>query len=347
MTFGAVAAVIIRRMISPVDNRGDSDYAGKISQIAEKLSNWRGPVVIVSHVDPDGDALGSSLALKRALEVLGNEQVLLPLEPPRFLDFLPTAGELSEPLEKLPEGTLLTVLDVADEARAEGSPLTGADFVINVDHHGTNSRFGDLALVEPDKAATALMVKEIVDAMGVNWTSSIATPCLTGILTDTGNFRYANTDTDALRAASELIAAGVDYPFLADRLQWRHRDYFRMLGKVMGTVEFPLEGKVVVAGVTEEMRSEVGDTQDDSDDYVGLIRYVEGTKVAVFLKERDGHTKISVRTRDGVSAQAICMELGGGGHVAAAGAKVEGPMDVAREKVLAAAKRELERRGEL
>lgn len=334
-------------MISPVDNRGDSDYAGKVTQIAEKLRDWQGPVVIVSHVDPDGDALGSSLALKRALEALGKKEILLPLEPPRFLDFIPAAGELSQPLEKLPDGALLAVLDVADEQRAEGAPLTGADFVINVDHHGTNSRFGDLALVEPSKAATALMVKEIIEAMGVRWTSSIATPCLTGILTDTGNFRYANTDTATLRAASDLIAAGVDYAYLTDRLQWRDRDYYRMLGRVMATVEFPLGGKVVMAGVTEEMRSEIADSVDDSDDYVGLIRYVEGTKVAVFFKEKAGQTKISVRTRDGVSAQAICLELGGGGHVSAAGAKVEGPIEVAREKVLAAAERELERRGEL
>ncbi|MEX2534687.1 MAG: DHH family phosphoesterase [Trueperaceae bacterium] len=334
-------------MNPPVDNRGDRDYAVKLEKIAEKLREWQGPIVIITHVDPDGDALGSSLALKRALDALGKEQVLLPIEAPRFLEFLADDGELSAPLEVLPEGALLAVLDVADEHRAQGAPLEGGSFLINVDHHGTNSRFGDLALVEPSKAATAQIVKEIVEALGVEWTARIATPCLTGILTDTGNFRYTNTDTESLQAASELIAAGVDYAFLADRLQWRHRDYYRMLGMVMSTIEFPLDGKVVMAGVTEEMRSTVGDTQDDSDDYVGLIRYVEGTKVAVFLKERDGHTKISVRTRDGVSAQAICLELGGGGHIAAAGAKVEGPLAVAREKVIAAARRELEFRQEL
>ncbi|HEX7003047.1 MAG TPA: bifunctional oligoribonuclease/PAP phosphatase NrnA [Trueperaceae bacterium] len=332
-------------MLSTVDNRGERDYAGKVSRIAQKLREWQGPIVVIAHVDPDGDALGSTLALKRALEAMGKGPVLLPMEPPRFLEFLAGPDELSAPLEALPDGALLAVLDVADETRAEGAPLEGAEFVINVDHHGTNSRFGDLALVEPGKAATALMVKEIVEAMGVTWTVPIATPCLTGILTDTGNFRYANTDTEALRAASELIATGLDYAYLADRLQWRHRDYFRMLGMVMNTVEFPLDGKVVVAGVTEEMRERVGESEDDSDDYVGLIRYAEGSKVAVFLKEREGHTKVSVRTRDGVSAQAICVELGGGGHVSAAGAKIEGPLAVARAKVLEAAARELERCG--
>lgn len=333
-------------MKAVVDNRGDIDYHGKLRSIAEQLEKWQGPIVVVSHTEPDGDALGSSLALKRALETLG-KKVILPLEAPRFLDFLADPGELSPPLDELPSNCLLAVLDVADEHRTEGAPLQGADFVINVDHHGTNSRFGDLALVEPGKAATAQIIKEIVDALPVEWNARIATPCLTGILTDTGNFRFANTDRESLSAAGELIATGVDYAFLTDRLQWRHRDYYRMLGLVMDTIEFPLDGKVVMAGLTEKMRSEIGESGNDSDDFVGVIRYVEGSKVAVFLKEKDGHTKISVRTRDGVSAQAICLELGGGGHVAAAGAKVEGPMDVARDKVLAAAGRELRARGEL
>lgn len=332
--------------MSAVDNTGESDYQGKIDQIARKLKEWTGPIVVVGHVDPDGDAFGSTLALKRALQALGKETILT-LEPPSYLRFLAEEGELSEPLEELPAGALLAILDVADEDRVMGAPLNGAEFTVNVDHHGTNSRFGDLSLVEPAKAATAQIVKDLIEAMGVAWTAQLATPCLTGIMTDTGTFRYANTSPEVLQDAGELMAAGVHYTWLADRLQWRSRDYFRMLGMVMTTVEFPLDGKVVLARLTEEMREKIGDVADDSDDYVGLIRYAEGSKVAVFLKEREGATKISVRTRDGVSAQAICTDLGGGGHVNAAGAKVDGPVEVARERVLQAARRELERHREV
>ncbi len=333
-------------MNSTVDNTGEKDYAGKVTAIAQKLREWQGPIVVISHVDPDGDALGSTLGLKRALEALG-KQVTLPMEPPGYLSFIAGEGELSAPLEELPGNCLLAVLDVADEPRALGAPLEGAAFTINVDHHGTNSRFGDLSLVEPGKAATAQIVKEIIDELGVTWTREIATPCLTGILTDTGNFRYANTNPGVLAVASELMAHGVDYPYLTDRLQWRSKEYFRMLGRVMNTVDFFMSDKVVLAYVTEEMRKEVGDSEDDTDDYVGLIRYAEGTKVAAFLKERDGETKVSVRTRDGVSAQAICMELGGGGHVAAAGAKIPAQLDEARDAVLDAIRNELEEKGEL
>ena len=333
---------------APVDNSGETDYLAKVQAIADKLSAWGGPIVLVAHVDPDGDALGSTLGLKRALGALGKE-TLLPLAAPRYLAFLAEEGELSEPLERLPEGCLLAILDVADEARMEGAPSEGAAFTINIDHHGTNARFGDLACVEPDKAATAHMVKDIIDALDVGWTSAIATPCLTGILTDTGNFRFGNTTPETLQAAGELIAHGVLYAELTDRLQWRHPDYFKMLGKVMSTVEFPLGGLVAMARITQRMRDEIGPTDDDSDDYVGFIRYAEGAQLAIFLKERTDEegpkTKLSVRAREGVSAQAVCLQFGGGGHVAAAGATIHADIEGARRQVLEAAKEELEAKG--
>ena len=328
--------------MSFANNHGETDYSTKIQTIAEKLKTWQGPIVIVSHVDPDGDALGSTLGLKRALESIGKPATLI-INPQRFLSFLVQAGELSQPVSELPENCLLAVLDVAEANRVEGAPLPGASFVINVDHHGTNDRFGDLACVQPNKAATAQMVKDIINAMNISWNADIATPCLTGILTDTGNFRYTNTNPEVLKDAAELLSHGVDYAALADRLQWRHPDYFQKLGKVMSTVEFFLGGLVVIAKLTKEMDNK--DSADDSNDYVGLIRYAEGVKVAILLKEGDGTVKISSRTRDGVSAQSICMSLGGGGHVAAAGAKIKGTMAEAQERVLEAAKLELIQKG--
>ena len=333
---------------SGVNNTGEEDYAAKVAQVAATLKAWEGPVVVISHEDPDGDALGSTLGLKRALDALG-KKTLLPMEPPRYLQFITLEGELSKPLETLPDTCLLAVLDVEVGPRATGAPLTGAAFTLNIDHHGTNDRTGDLSLVQPSRAATAHMVKDVIDALGVTWTSELATPCLTGILTDTGNFRYGNTTPDVLEAAGDLLAKGVAYSELTDRLQWRHPDYFRMLGKVMSTVAFPLGGLVATAELTQAMRDEIGETDDDSDDYVGFIRYAEGTYVAIFFKERGSSaeemTKISVRTRGEVSAQAICMELGGGGHVAAAGATVHAGLEETRVLALEAARRELERRG--
>jgi phosphoesterase RecJ-like protein len=330
-------------------NQGDPQYQHNIQAIATTLRDWSGPIVLAAHVDPDGDALGSTLALKRALEQLG-KQVTLPLTPPRFLAFLVADGELSEPLETLPEGALLGVLDVADLPRLEGTPSAGASKLINVDHHGTNNRFGDLACVAPDKAATAQIVKDIIDALAVTWTADIATPCLTGILTDTGNLRFSNTTADVLHTVAALIDKGVAYADLTDRLQLRHPDYFKMLGWVMNTVAFPLAGLVATADVTLDMRDKLADSEDDSDDFVGQIRYAEGVQLAILFKERrsqDGskHVKISVRSRGQVSAQAICVALGGGGHVAAAGATINAPLAQAKTQVLDAARAELAAKG--
>ncbi|MEM6430106.1 MAG: DHH family phosphoesterase [Deinococcota bacterium] len=317
--------------------------------IAEALQAWQGPIVLAAHVDPDGDALGSTLALKRALTSLG-KTVTLPLTPPRFLAFLAAPGELSEPLDALPDETLLAVLDVSDLARLEGTPHEGAAMTVNIDHHGTNDRFGELACVQPSKAATAQIIKDLIDALGVTWTPDIATPCLTGILTDTGFLRFGNTTPDVLQAVSELIGHGVAYAELTDRLQWRHPDYFKMLGQVMSTIDFPLNGLVATADVTHAMHAQITQSEDDSDDFVGVIRYAEGCQLAILFKERHDaergeHVKISVRSRGVLSAQAICVSLGGGGHVAAAGATLMMPLAEAKEKVLEAARNELVAKG--
>ena len=237
------------------------------------------------------------------------------------------------------------MLDVSDAGRAAGAPLTGAQYTVNIDHHGTNTRFGDLALVHPQSAATAVIVKDLIEALVVPWSVDIATPCLTGILTDTGNFRFENTDREALHAAADLIEVGVPYADLTDRLQWRPASYFRMLGQVMTTVDFDLGGRLVTAQVSEAMRDRVGGTDADSEDFVGVIRYAEGSWVAALLKERPDGIKLSVRARTGVSAQNICVELGGGGHVAAAGATVPGPLDAARKRLRDATAKELVRAG--
>ncbi len=329
-------------MTHKVDNTGEANYTEKLKKIAQTLLDWQGPIVIISHLDPDGDALGSCLAFKRALDSLGKTTIFA-MGVPGYLKFLLKDNEHVSSLESLPEGAMLAVLDVDLGRRTVGAPLEGAAFTLNIDHHGSNPRIGDLVCVEPGKAATAQIVKDLIELMPVSWTADIATPCLTGILTDTGNFKYTNTNASVLKDAAELIEHGVDYGFLTDRLQWREPSYFQMLGKVMATVEFPLDGLVATAYVTPEMEAEVGSSDDDSNDYVGLIRYAEGTKVAIFFKSREDHTKISVRTRDGVSAQAICHALGGGGHVAAAGAKLDLLLEDAKKAVLEETKKELSR----
>lgn len=313
------------------------------AHVARALLAHPGPIVVLAHVDPDGDAVGSVITLVRALRELGRDATGAMTEPPRFLRFLVEPGELSGPLDRLPEDALVAILDTNPE-RTVGAPLEGARRIVNVDHHGTNPGTSDVAWVAPQYASCTLMVAEVVDALGVAWNAHLATPCLAGLLTDTGFLRFGNTDRRALEAAGRLIDAGVDYADLTDRLQWRHPDYYQMLARVMDTVRFRLDGQVVLIDLTLAMRAATRGSEDDSDDFVQQVRYAEGTRVAAVLKEREGAVKVSVRSRAGVSAQRICVALGGGGHVAAAGATLEGVgLEEAEARLLAAIEVELAR----
>lgn len=322
-----------------VHNAPEPRYWERIRTVADTLRELEGPIIVVSHIDPDGDAIGSSLGLARALKAL-DKKVTWIAEPPRSLRFLVRENEYSDPIEHIPEGATLVALDAAEPSRVAGAPVEG--FVINIDHHGTNPRFGHLSVVDPSKAATAQIVKDLIDAMGVAWTAEIATPVLTGLITDTGNFRFANTTPEVLHTAAELVGYGVQLAELTDRLQWRPVGYFKAMGAVLSTAEFHFGGLLVTAHVPPDI------TVEDPNDFVDIIRYAEGSQIAVFLREREEGVRLSVRSRGGVSAQAVALKLGGGGHLSAAGATLRGlTLAEAYPKVLAAVEEELRRVGYL
>lgn len=326
-----------------VDNTPEPMYWEKIRLVADILTSFTGPLVILAHEDPDGDAVGSTLGLARALRALGKEVHWI-VEPPHFLQFLIREGEVGEPLSQLPEDSLVMALDAGDRHRLAGAPAEG--LVINIDHHGSNSRFGHVHIVDPSKAAVALMIKDLIDQLGSEWTVDIATPLLTGLITDTGNFRFANTTSETLTAAAELVGHGVALSELTDRLQLRPPYYFKLLGKVLSTVELHYHNLLVTAHIEPSMLAELGSGEEDTDDFVGAIRYVEGSQIAVFFKDLGDRVKLSIRSRGGVSAQAIAVALGGGGHLPAAGATLMGEtLKTARPKVLAAVELELKRAG--
>ncbi len=316
-------------------------YLPRLRLVAEVLKAVEGPIYVATHVDPDGDAVGSSLGLYRALKALG-KPVHLVLNPPRYLGFLLQEGEATPALEALPQGATLVVLDSADPSRVAGVPLGG--FIVNIDHHGTNAHFGHLAVVVPEKAATAQLVKELLDLLGVEWTVEIATPILTGILTDTGNFRFSNTTPEVLRVAADLLERGVPLAEITDRLQFHPLPYYRVLAQVLQTLTPHFGGLLVTAHLPEGVEL----AEEDSDAFVGAIRYVEGSVVAVYLRRRAQGVKVSIRSRGGVSAQNIALALGGGGHFAAAGANLEGlGLEGAYPLVLRAVEEELRRAGYL
>ncbi|MEF2277971.1 bifunctional oligoribonuclease/PAP phosphatase NrnA [Deinococcus sp. YIM 134068] len=320
-------------------------YAQEVAAVAAKLRDHPGPIVVLSHENPDGDALGSVLGLARALRRLG-KTVLAPMDVPRYLRFLPGPGELGEPLAEWPEGALAAVLDVDnnDPARVAGADLaTFAGEVVNVDHHGTNRRRAAALLVDPAQPATAMMVADLVDALGVPWSEEIATPLMLGLNTDTGSFRFSSVTPATFESAARLLAHGARLGWINEQLGQNPRTYYLLLREVLGTLEFGHGGRVVLARVDEAMLERAGASWEDVESYSGLLRNAEGADLAVIAKDYGDRVKLSLRSRGNVSAQNIAVALGGGGHVPAAGASVPLPYSEMRTQLDAAIGAELAR----
>ncbi|HEX2864705.1 MAG TPA: bifunctional oligoribonuclease/PAP phosphatase NrnA [Deinococcales bacterium] len=327
------------------NNAGNPDYPGTLRAIAARLLAHEGPIYLAAHVDPDGDALGSVLGLSRALRQVGKDSRPV-VDCPKYLNFLPERGELHPPVEVLPEDSLLVALDSGDAPRVTGVPVAQPGIpVINIDHHGTNSRYGEIHLVEPGKAAASVIVHDLIPYLGAEWTPLLATPVLTGMITDTGSFRFPNTTPDVLRAAADLVGHGAPLAEINDYIATTPRPFFRLQAEVLNTVEFPFDGLMVTAFVNDAVLERSGTTWEDTESLVGIIRAAEGTQLAVLIKDRGPVTKLSLRSRGLVSAQAIAVECGGGGHVAAAGATVNRPFKETVELLMAATEREFHRCG--
>jgi bifunctional oligoribonuclease and PAP phosphatase NrnA len=330
-----------------MNNAGDPQYQEKLRAIAARLKSHSGSIVVAAHEDPDGDALGSVLGLTRALQKLGLHAVPVGI-PPKYLEYLPEAGELTPSLEALPEGALLVALDSAETTRVVGVPMTQPGIaIINIDHHGSNPRFGEIALVSPDKAATALMIKDLVETLGVTLDARIAAPLLTGIITDTGFFRNSNANAEVLRSAADLTEAGASMVAINEALSITTRNSYKLQSEVYATIAYELNGKLITAYVDDAMLERVGCTWEEVESLVGSLRNAEGTVLACLYKDYGDRVKISLRSRGQVSAQNIAIACGGGGHVPAAGATIMEPFDGAKKKLLEEARKELERVGVL
>ncbi|GGK88770.1 phosphoesterase [Deinococcus radiotolerans] len=280
--------------------------------------------MILSHENPDGDALGSVLGLARALRQLGRE-VIAPMHVPRFLAFMPRDGELSGHLSEWPADALAAVLDVDnnDPVRVAGADLsTFSGPVVNVDHHGTNARRADALAVDPAQPAAAAMIAELVDLLGATWTEEIATPLMLGLITDTGSFRFESVTPAAFQTAATLRAAGARLGWINDHLGQNPQTYYTLLREVLGTLQVLHDGRVVLVRVDGGMLERTGAAWEDVENYVGMFRNVEGSQLAVMVKDFGERVKVSLRSRAGLSAQNVAVALGGGGHVPAAGASL-------------------------
>ena len=293
--------------------------------------------VVVAHENPDGDALGSLLGATLGLRALGKDVVMylagngpMPAEY-RFLD-------LSEVMHELPadiEERVLLAVDCANERRIAEEPtaVSRARFVVDVDHHHDNSRFGDVNLVVPEASSTAEVIRDILRELDVDLTPRIAEALYVGLVTDTGRFQYTNTTPKALRLAAELVEAGADvhgiFQHVYETVQFAK---LKLLARALDRAGAFEGGRLVVSYLLREDFVEVGAEEPYSEGIIDHLRGVEGSEMVALIREpprEEGPTRrISLRSsHDEIDVSAIARKRGGGGHPQAAGFSSEEPVE--------------------
>ena len=299
---------------------------GELLKSAQKL-------VIVSHVSPDGDTLGSSLALMHALRTLGKDVIMnVDDDISTVYSFLPGIEEFRRfaPDESV-DADLLVIIDASSADRAGNAmELVKARAVLNIDHHKTNTRFADYLYLDSDAAATAEIVYSLLEVMGIDLTTDIATCIYEGIYTDTGSFKYSNTTSNTLKTAAELLGYGVNPSLISDNMELKSRSQVEMLRKVLETLTFLKDGKIAYI----EIAPELYDHNVDTDAFISYPRYVEGVEIALLFKQvEDNLTRVSFRSKE-IDVAKIALSFGGGGHKKAAGCSIYAPMEEAQKTVL-------------
>jgi phosphoesterase RecJ-like protein len=299
---------------------------------------------ILSHRRPDGDAIGSCLALAGALAALGKEVHIVNDDAvPDGLRFLPGSDAIRVAAEVIAAPIAVDALAVLDAAGADRlSETAWAAFqnrgrVLNLDHHISNTRFGHLNYVDAVSPATGQIVYELIRHAGWPLPESTRDSVYAAISTDTGSFRYPNTTGKTYRIAAELIEAGLNVGEM-NRLLYESYPLRRLLlmRGILRDMEIHDDGRVVAAKLTRQMADEAGMEPGDTEGIIDVIRSVDSVIVAVMFEEMtDGKIRVSSRSKStAMDVGAICAVFGGGGHTLAAGTRMAGPIDAAAERFL-------------
>lgn len=307
-------------------------------EVLEPFRGGAGRAVMLGHVHPDADVLGTLLALGLALEQRGWAVTYGGPHPaPDALGFLPGV-ERYRVLTSVPAPCDVAVLtDCPNPGRTEGlieAARRSARVIVNVDHHPDNRRYGHVNWVEPTAAATGEMVYALLVALDLPVTPAIATNLFTAIHTDTGSFRYSNVTAETFRIAGQLVAAGADPAAVSSALyERRPPDGLRWLGETLARVQVSDDGWVawlpLPAGAVPESFIE-------GEDLVNYPRSIASVRVACLLRAHGDEVKVSLRGKGDVDVNRIAARFGGGGHRNAAGCTVKGPLDAATRNILAA-----------
>ncbi|MFD0671691.1 bifunctional oligoribonuclease/PAP phosphatase NrnA [Cohnella sp. GCM10027633] len=310
----------------------------------------RDDFLVVSHVQPDGDAISSTVAIGWLLAKLGKTYTMLNEGPVpsrlRYLwrsDDIVTIGEDGAPTRHYRNVICVDCADYARIGRGQAWVAEGAD-VLNIDHHPTNDAYGLVNVLRFDAAATAEIIIALIDEMAYPIDADVATAIYTGILTDTGGFRYANTSPDVMAIASRLLQAGVNGPELAELLLERMSvGQMQMIQRGLSRLSFSEDHRIAWLWVTSEDLADTGATNEDLEGLVNYPRNIEGVEVGLLFKA-NGETsvKVSLRSSGLVNVAAVAQHFGGGGHVRAAGCRLTEPLDEVVSQVVSVVRKALD-----
>lgn len=293
-------------------------------------------IVLLTHENPDGDAVGSTLAMYEALRQLGKENVdLIIPEYPLTYRFLPNVDKVKKQGQETYD--LSIALDCATIKMLNGwsNYFENAKTKIVIDHHGTNTMYGDLNYVNPDSPACTQILITIFEYFGVEITNNIGKCILTGIITDTGGFQYSSTRPETFEFAARLLKSGINVSEIYKKsMNTKTKANFELRKKAIDRMEFLEENKISFTYITKQDIEEVEATLDDHEGIVDEGRNIEGVEVSIFIRETDKGYKVSLRSNEYVNVSDICLIFGGGGHIHAAGCTVTMPIEQIKEKLI-------------
>lgn len=295
---------------------------------------------ILSHVRPDGDALGCQIALALSLQQLGkevcvwNEDGML-----EKYSFLPRAELLTKPPAAPEDVDAAIALDTAIQNRlgtAFGA-VRSAKIWINIDHHLSNPGYGDLVYVDPTAPATGQIIFDLLQSQGFPFNREIAENLFAAISTDTGSFQYPKTSARTFEIAAQLVCTGINVGRLNQQLYENYpRRRIELLRELLHTMRFESDGRVASFGLSLKTAAALQALPEDNEGLIDHLRAIRGVIVAVFFEElSDGKVRVSMRSKtEAIDVCVICQKFGGGGHTLAAGARVRGTLAEVEQKVL-------------
>lgn len=312
-----------------------------IATIAREFKNNE-RFLVATHVNPDGDAIGSMGALALVLEGMAKQVVAYCQdEVPRFLRFLPYSDRIVREISGPDRFEVAVVLDCGalDRIGSAAEVLQHVRKIIHIDHHSSSGDFGQLNLVRPECSSTAEILYEIFQAIPVSLTPEAAENIYTAILTDTGSFRFANTTARALAIASEMVSHGVVPQKVAGEIyESMSPERIQLLALSLDTLTLRSNGRLAAMRVSRRMLEETGTSFIDTDGFVNYPRAISTAEIAIFFREMDSdQVNVSLRARAGLNVAEFARIHGGGGHHNAAAFRLKGSWSEVVEKVLTAA----------